>query len=337
MGSRPAPGRRAAPRGLRTLVYAAGPRCSSPMLRSSRARITADTSAPCVLASERASHPGDEQRSAKPSSVAAVLLDTTVLIDVLRGRSGARERLLQLRVADDEAATCAINVEEVVRGLRPREAASRRTSSSADFASSRWQRRRVVKPASGGARTRCADARSRRPTASSRRPRCRSAGAWRRATRRTSRCASSASSTGLWASRRRRTELRPPRKAGDGSELGRCSPVQGEDANLVPRRRAGPGRTLRGSSNSNPFLPSSGWPRIACGLSFLALPTYAARSPTKTTSVWTLWLVPRRSAKPLNTQPVFSGLTRKTPRIAFALTGIRRPRARTASPPSTSE
>lgn len=56
--------------------------------------------------------------------MAAVLLDTTVLIDVLRGRPGARERLLQLRVADDEPATCAINVEEVVRGLRPREAAT---------------------------------------------------------------------------------------------------------------------------------------------------------------------------------------------------------------------
>jgi predicted nucleic acid-binding protein len=54
--------------------------------------------------------------------VAAVLLDTTVLIDVLRGRVGARERLLRLRALDDEPATCAINVEEVVRGLRPREA-----------------------------------------------------------------------------------------------------------------------------------------------------------------------------------------------------------------------
>jgi len=33
----------------------------------SRARSSFGTSAPCVLASERPSHPGDEHRSAKPS------------------------------------------------------------------------------------------------------------------------------------------------------------------------------------------------------------------------------------------------------------------------------
>jgi predicted nucleic acid-binding protein len=53
--------------------------------------------------------------------VAAVLLDTTVLIDLLRGRQGARQRLLALRGAGDIAYACAINVEETVRGLRPRE------------------------------------------------------------------------------------------------------------------------------------------------------------------------------------------------------------------------
>jgi predicted nucleic acid-binding protein len=53
--------------------------------------------------------------------LAAVLLDTTVLIDVLRGRPGARSRLLALRDAGDVPYTCAINVEEVVRGLRPSE------------------------------------------------------------------------------------------------------------------------------------------------------------------------------------------------------------------------
>jgi predicted nucleic acid-binding protein len=53
--------------------------------------------------------------------VAAVLLDTTVLIDVLRGRPGAVARLLALRGAGDEPWTSAVNIEEVCRGLRPRE------------------------------------------------------------------------------------------------------------------------------------------------------------------------------------------------------------------------
>lgn len=55
----------------------------------------------------------------------SVLLDTTVLIDVLRGRS-AVERLRELRSAGDRPFVCAINVEEVARGLRPHEVASAR-------------------------------------------------------------------------------------------------------------------------------------------------------------------------------------------------------------------
>lgn len=51
----------------------------------------------------------------------AVLLDTTVLIDLLRGRHGARERLRALRDTGDGAYVCAVNVEEVVRGLLPHE------------------------------------------------------------------------------------------------------------------------------------------------------------------------------------------------------------------------
>jgi predicted nucleic acid-binding protein len=50
-----------------------------------------------------------------------VLLDTSVLIDVLRGR-GAAERLRELR--DDDAhppLACAINVEELWSGARPEE------------------------------------------------------------------------------------------------------------------------------------------------------------------------------------------------------------------------
>ena len=51
----------------------------------------------------------------------AVLLDTTVLIDLLRGREGARAKLRDLRARDDVPWVCAVNVEETVRGLLPRE------------------------------------------------------------------------------------------------------------------------------------------------------------------------------------------------------------------------
>jgi predicted nucleic acid-binding protein len=52
--------------------------------------------------------------------MAPVLLDTTVLIDALRGRPAA-QRLRGLRDRGDEPCICAVNVEEVARGLRPRE------------------------------------------------------------------------------------------------------------------------------------------------------------------------------------------------------------------------
>lgn len=51
------------------------------------------------------------------------LLDSTVLIDFLRGRPAVR-RVRLLRAAGDVPATTAINVEEIVRGLRPREHAA---------------------------------------------------------------------------------------------------------------------------------------------------------------------------------------------------------------------
>lgn len=47
----------------------------------------------------------------------SLLLDTTVLIDALRGRS-ARDRVLALRNTASIPWVCAVNVEEVVRGLR---------------------------------------------------------------------------------------------------------------------------------------------------------------------------------------------------------------------------
>jgi hypothetical protein len=53
--------------------------------------------------------------------MAAVLLDTTVVIDLLRGRPEALSRLSELRASGDSPYVCAINVEETVRGLRSNE------------------------------------------------------------------------------------------------------------------------------------------------------------------------------------------------------------------------
>jgi predicted nucleic acid-binding protein len=50
-----------------------------------------------------------------------LLLDTTVLIDVLRGRPAAA-RLRELRRFDEPPYVCAVNVEELWRGLREGEA-----------------------------------------------------------------------------------------------------------------------------------------------------------------------------------------------------------------------
>jgi predicted nucleic acid-binding protein len=58
--------------------------------------------------------------------LAPVLLDTTALIDLLRGRPDARRRLAALRQAQDAPYVCAVNVEEAVRGLKPREHGSAR-------------------------------------------------------------------------------------------------------------------------------------------------------------------------------------------------------------------
>lgn len=55
----------------------------------------------------------------------AVLLDTTVVVDVLRGRAAAG-RLDRLLTAGDEPFVCAITIEEAVRGLRPGEEAAAR-------------------------------------------------------------------------------------------------------------------------------------------------------------------------------------------------------------------
>ena len=51
----------------------------------------------------------------------AVLLDSTVVIDLLRRRPGAIERLARLEAGGDVPHVCAVTVEEVTRGLLPRE------------------------------------------------------------------------------------------------------------------------------------------------------------------------------------------------------------------------
>jgi predicted nucleic acid-binding protein len=61
-----------------------------------------------------------------PADVARILLDSTVLIDALRGRPAA-DRLRALRRQGDEPWTCAISIEEIWRGLLPgEETAARR-------------------------------------------------------------------------------------------------------------------------------------------------------------------------------------------------------------------
>jgi predicted nucleic acid-binding protein len=52
-----------------------------------------------------------------------LLLDTTVLIDALRGRSAA-ERVRALRGTGQTPWICAINVEEILRGVRGKEEAA---------------------------------------------------------------------------------------------------------------------------------------------------------------------------------------------------------------------
>lgn len=55
--------------------------------------------------------------------MARILLDSTVLIDALRGRPAA-DRIRHLRRDGIEPWTCVISVEEISRGLRPSEEAA---------------------------------------------------------------------------------------------------------------------------------------------------------------------------------------------------------------------
>lgn len=56
--------------------------------------------------------------------MAAVLLDSSILIDLLRGRGGATRRLRALVAGGDTPCVCAINVDEIARGIRESEQAS---------------------------------------------------------------------------------------------------------------------------------------------------------------------------------------------------------------------
>jgi hypothetical protein len=53
--------------------------------------------------------------------MARVLLDTTILVDILRGRQLTRARLEGLQSGGDLPYVCAISIEEIMSGLRPRE------------------------------------------------------------------------------------------------------------------------------------------------------------------------------------------------------------------------
>jgi predicted nucleic acid-binding protein len=52
----------------------------------------------------------------------ALFLDTTVMIDLLRGLPRTAERLRRVRDQRETLYTCAVNIEEVMRGLRAAEA-----------------------------------------------------------------------------------------------------------------------------------------------------------------------------------------------------------------------
>lgn len=59
--------------------------------------------------------------------MADVVLDSTVVVDILRRRPGTLERLAAMQRAGDRPHVCAITAEEVTFGLRPRERADATT------------------------------------------------------------------------------------------------------------------------------------------------------------------------------------------------------------------
>ena len=85
-----------------------------------RTRSTTGTAIPLV----GSGHSGGEiAAESVDTALSGVLLDTTALIDALRGRP-ASARIRNLRASGDRPYTCAINVEELFRGVKPSEEAS---------------------------------------------------------------------------------------------------------------------------------------------------------------------------------------------------------------------
>jgi predicted nucleic acid-binding protein len=84
-----------------------------------------------------------------------ILLDTTVLIDVLRSRRGRRELLAELSRKGDSLTTTSLNIAEVYAGMRPGEESrtkafldpldcyelSRSTAQTAGALKNRWARK----------------------------------------------------------------------------------------------------------------------------------------------------------------------------------------------------
>jgi len=66
---------------------------------------------------------GETAAGSADPSLSGVRLDTTALIDALRGRAAAA-RILQLRAAGDRPYICAISVDELFRGVKPAEEAA---------------------------------------------------------------------------------------------------------------------------------------------------------------------------------------------------------------------
>ena len=86
-------------------------------MRLARSKTAATSGTPTPLPGSR---PSAALTHGGLGDVSVVVLDTTVLIDILRGRP-VLERLRVLRSRADVAATSAVNVEEIMRGLRPAE------------------------------------------------------------------------------------------------------------------------------------------------------------------------------------------------------------------------
>ena len=87
--------------------------------------------------------------------MARLLLDSTVLIDALRGRAAA-DSLRRARRNGDEPWVCAISVEEIWRGLREEEVAAAAARLFRGLRSRRWESAKESGPGHGGESSRLA-------------------------------------------------------------------------------------------------------------------------------------------------------------------------------------